>query len=99
MMRFKKAVLLLLVVQAMAPAARAFSLLGPFKAGAAPNDWQGRGFGGRPLGLGYSLDFDIGGPMNFLEGYRWNVPIITYGVDETFMQYFGFAGVAAVSNA
>src|SRR5207247_1150772 len=99
MMQLKKAVLLLLALLALLPAARAFSLLGPFKAGASPNDWQGRGFGGRPWGLGYTLDFDIGGPMTFLEGFRWYVPIITYGFDQTFLQYFGLAGVAAVSNA
>ena len=76
-----------------------FSLLGPFKNGTAPNDWQGAGFGGRPLGLGYSLPGDIGGPMFPLEGYRWNVPVITYGFDESFIRYFGPEGMAAVSAA
>src|SRR5207249_1331443 len=61
--------------------------------------WQAAGFGGRPAGLGYTLGGSIGGPMAPLEAYRWNTPIITYAFDESFIDYFGPAGVAAVSNA
>ena len=34
-----------------------------------------------------------------IEGYRWNVPVVTYAFDESFIQYFGAQGIAAVSNA
>jgi hypothetical protein len=33
------------------------------------------------------------------EGYRWNVPIVTYGFDQSFLDYFGSNGVAAVESA
>src|SRR6266536_3950777 len=44
-------------------------------------------------------DRDIGGPMNFGEGYRWNVPVVTYGFHSSFLEYFGSNGVAAVEGA
>ena len=31
--------------------------------------------------------------------YRWNVPVVTYGFDQSFMDYFGTNGVAAVESA
>ncbi len=42
---------------------------------------------------------DIGGPMNMGAGYRWNVPVVTYGFDQSFRDYFGTNGVAAVVSA
>jgi hypothetical protein len=67
--------------------ASAFSLLGPIE------EWQ-------TPELGYfAPEIDIGGPKNIGEEYRWNVPVITYGFDEAFMDYFGKAGVAAVDSA
>jgi len=42
---------------------------------------------------------DIGGPMEIGSGYRWNVPVITYGFDKSFLDYFGSNGVAAVQSA
>jgi|ERR1039458_405723 hypothetical protein len=42
---------------------------------------------------------DIGGPMDIGSGYRWNVPVITYGFDKSFQDYFGTNGVAAVKSA
>ncbi len=42
---------------------------------------------------------DIGGPMDIGNGYRWNVPIVTYGFDQSFMDFFGTNGVAAVESA
>ena len=66
--------------------ASAFALLGPF----AP--WMN----GVP---GYQNGLAIGGPMNIGEGYRWNVPVVTYGYDKSFLDYFGSNGVAAVESA
>ncbi len=65
---------------------KAFSLLGPF----AP--WMG------PQ-VGMALPDDIGGPMNLGEEYRWNVPVLTYAFDQSFLEYFGSNGVAAVESA
>jgi hypothetical protein len=42
---------------------------------------------------------DIGGPMDIGSGYRWNVPVVTYGFDKSFLDFFGTNGVAAVESA
>ncbi len=69
-----------------ASATLAFSLLGPYA------DWMS-------VEKGYRQPQDIGGPMNINEGYRWNVPVLTYGFDRSFLDYFGSNGVAAVEEA
>ncbi len=66
--------------------AKGFSLLGPYET------WMTRTNGFRWIG-------DIGGPMNIGEGYRWNVPVITYAFDPSFTAFFGTNGVAAVESA
>ena len=40
-----------------------------------------------------------GAPKNFGEGSRLTTPILTYGFDATFLDYFGAQGVAAVDSA
>jgi len=47
--------------------------------------------------VGYSIW--IGGPMSIGNGYRWNVPVVTYGFDPSFVEYFGSNGVADVESA
>ena len=47
---------------------------------------------------GVILPGDIGGPMSIGNGYRWNVPVVTYGFDQSFLDFFGSNGVAAVEN-
>ncbi|MEI6077898.1 MAG: hypothetical protein WCS94_20120, partial [Verrucomicrobiota bacterium] len=42
---------------------------------------------------------DIGGPMDIGSGYRWNVPVLTYGFDRSFLNYFGSNGITAVEDA
>ncbi|MDB6029481.1 MAG: hypothetical protein JWM68_5704 [Verrucomicrobiales bacterium] len=42
---------------------------------------------------------DFGGPMNIDEGYRWNIPTVTYGFDPSFVQAFGQPGIDAVEAA
>ena len=42
---------------------------------------------------------DIGGPMCISNGYRWNVPVVSYGFDQSFTNYFGTNGVVAVEGA
>lgn len=48
---------------------------------------------------GYRQAGDIGGPMDIGQGYRWNVPLVTYAFDESFTDFFGSNGVAAVEGA
>ncbi len=71
--------------------ANAFSLLG------AVDTWQ-------TPEVGYQLPQllngqDLGGPMNLGEEYRSNVPGLTYGFDESFLNYFGTKGVEEVEKA
>lgn len=65
---------------------RGFSLLGPF------DTWQA-------ANIGYQLPGDIGGPMNLGEEYRWDVPVVVYAFDESFLNYFGQKGVEEVEKA
>ena len=101
MMRLTKRLLCIGLLLGFAGGASAFSLLGPFKVDASVQglNWQARGFGGRPAGLGYNLAGDIGGPMLPTEAYRWNIPTITYAFDYSFLRYFGPEGVNAVEQA
>jgi hypothetical protein len=64
----------------------AFSLLGPYA------DWMDTTNGFRQPG-------DIGGPMDISESYRWNVPVVSYAFDQSFLDFFGSDGVAAVEGA
>ena len=70
----------------VATKAEAFALLGPIQ------PWMQES-------NGVILPGDIGGPMNIGEGYRWNVPVVTYGFDQSFVSFFGTNGVAAVTSA
>lgn len=69
-----------------ANACQAFSLLGPYE------DWMQRTNGFRDM-------VDIGGSVTLHEEYRWNVPVLTYAFDQTFLDYFGSNGVVAVEQA
>ncbi|HTG43579.1 MAG TPA: hypothetical protein VK633_03500, partial [Verrucomicrobiae bacterium] len=78
---------LMLVAQLCCVPTFGFALLGPFE------PWQGPSLGYNAFGD------DIGGVKNLDEEYRWNVPVITYAVDRSFVDFFGEAGVAAVQEA
>jgi hypothetical protein len=86
MLRFIKLTVTLALLGGSLLPARAFSLLGTYET------WQ-------VAGLGYQQRGDIGGPMALGNGYRWNVPIITYAFDRQFMNYFGQRGVQEVEKA
>lgn len=64
----------------------AFSLLGPYL------DWQ------IPL-ITYQVQGDIGGPQNLGEEYRRNTPVLYYTFDQTFIDFYGSNGIAAVEQA
>lgn len=85
-MRLKKIFLFLAVFAGLMHEGFAFSPLGPFK------DWQ-------TAALGYRYNAQIGGPMQPFEAYRWNVPVITYAFDSTFIRYFGTNGIYEVEKA
>ena len=87
MLRLFKRMAWMGVLAAGLPAAQAFSLIGPFN-----ETWQ-------VADLGYNINGDLGGPKNIGEDYRRNVPVQYYAFDETFLDYFGSKGVAAVDQA
>ncbi len=87
MKRLIKAMMTGALVAMLAASSAAFSLLGPFASWQSPQ-----------LGYG-TFAFDIGGPMNIGEEYRLNVPLLTYGFDASFLNFFGTNGVAAVDAA
>ena len=67
--------------------ASAFSLMGPFAS------WQ-------TAAIGYNVFArDVGGPMSLSEDYRITVPVLNYGFDGTFLNFFGANGVAAINAA
>src|SRR3954465_15469208 len=65
-----------------------FSLLGPFAPWMTPQ-------------VGFIRDpaYDVGGPRNLGDEFRWNVPVLTYGFDQNFKDFFGEEGIAAVEKA
>lgn len=86
-MRFLTRQLLVLgLTFGLATSASAFSLMGP------PASWQS-------ASIGYNLPGDVGGPMNIGEDYRLTVPVLNYGFDATFLNFFGSNGVAAIDAA
>jgi len=66
--------------------AAAFALMGPYESWMSATN-------------GFYQPGDIGGPMAITNGYRWNVPVITYAYDPSFVAYFGTSGIAAVDGA
>ncbi len=70
--------------------ASAFSLLGDYEA------WQ------QPVVSFRVVQFtraQLGGSRNLGEEYRLNTPVITYGFESSFLDYFGSNGVRAVDQA
>ncbi len=86
MLQIIRRYLFLVILTASSLHGLAFSLLGPYAAWMTPQ-------------IGYQWPGDIGGPMNLGEEYRWNVPVISYAFDPSFVSYFGSNGVAEVEKA
>jgi hypothetical protein len=91
MQRLLQVVTLLILGLAVRPV-EAFSLLGPRAEDPGGEAWQS-------VANGYSLAGDVGSVKNLTEEYRWNKPVITYGFDLSFINYFGTNGMAAVDAA
>jgi len=68
--------------------ASAFSLLG------ARASWMTD-----EVGLTPKYGAFVGGPMNLGEAYRFNMPVLTYAYDASFLRFFGAGGVAAIESA
>ncbi|MDB6055795.1 MAG: hypothetical protein JWN25_3318 [Verrucomicrobiales bacterium] len=81
-------VLLALMTFSLTQSAKGFALLGQFASYQIPI-------------LGYNTAYlgDLGGPMALGDEYRWNVPVVVYGFDETFVDYFGSKGMTEVGKA
>lgn len=91
MLRSLKKILLVMTVVAAVRESFGFSLNGLAPA------WQ-------TTAIGYNWEVvarvsTIGGPMNLGEEYRWNLPVIFYGVDSSFLNYFGQRGVEEIDKA
>jgi hypothetical protein len=86
MQRLLKKILLVCCLSLAVRSSSAFSLLGEVEAWQIP-------------AIGHNEPGDIGGVKNLGEEYRWNLPVITYGFDSSFLNYFGSNGVAAVDAA
>jgi hypothetical protein len=65
-----------------------FSLLGPFAPWMTPD-----------VGFIHDEAWDVGGPRNLGDEFRWNVPVLTYGFDDNFKNFFGQPGIDAVEKA
>ncbi len=68
---------------------RAFSLLGPFSGWQSPD-------------LGYNIPNgaqEYGGPRLRGDEYRLSTPVVTYGIDGSFLEFFGVEGARAVDAA
>ncbi len=75
---------------------QAFSLIGI----ADPSQVFAIGYFANGVGIrSYDQQGDLGGPRNLGSEFRWSSPIITYGFDATFLDYFGTNGVIAVEKA
>jgi hypothetical protein len=68
---------------------QAFTLLGPFSGWQTPE-------------LGYEIadgGFEYGGPRLRGDEYRLSTPVVTYGIDGSFLEFFGVEGAQAVDAA
>jgi len=73
--------------------AHGFSLMGFGEA------WQTPDLGYDPDAATFAAEGDMGFPVTLGEEFRVNLPFITYGYDESFLEYFGVEGVKAVDAA
>jgi hypothetical protein len=95
-----KCFLCVVLLTAAAPAARAFSLVGPAAAGS--DAWEAQANGFNPLVYGIPFGITTGStttPKNLAEEYRCNAPVMYYACDTTFLEYFGMAGMDAIHKA
>jgi len=96
MLRFWKQVLTGAALLAVMPCAMGFALIGPGGLeGIVAKAWQ------LPANnASWDIGYTVGdAPVQPIEAYRWNVPVITYAYDSTFIRFFGTNGIKAVDGA
>ena len=82
---------LILLLAAGVSSAQAFSLYGPYAF--AGDAWQ-------TVDMTYTqTPGDLGHPKNLGEEYRWNIPVIFYSMEQSFLEYFGTNGAYAIDQA
>jgi hypothetical protein len=89
MLLFLKRLMLVVAAALLVQTTFGFALLGP------RDTWQINNLGYDPQGD----NGDLGGPKNLGEEWRWTYSPITYAFDDTFINYFGTNGIAAVEQA
>ena len=99
LLTWKKFVVMGAIALTIVPSTSGFSLLGPGGAeGIAAKLWQLPADNAN-WDIGYALAGDIGAPVAPDEAYRLNIPVLTYGFDEAFLQFFGIDGIHAIDSA
>ena len=88
-----KHVITIIMTLAITASSHAFVLVGP----ADPAE-QTLAFGGTPV-TSANISDELGGPKQLDEFFRWNCPDLTYGFDQSFIQFFGQEGINAVDDA
>jgi hypothetical protein len=90
-----------LSLAAVAPSVSAFSLVGPLESWqTAPLGYEKQSYVTFPDNFWEISTTDFAWyPHNLGEEYRWNNPVLYYSFDQTFLDYFGSNGVAAVDAA
>ncbi len=108
MLRHCKTFIALALVTAAVQLASAFTIFGPLETWQTAALSYGTRYWYSPNIATYQVPPSVpgnvpytepGGPKNFGAGSRMNVPIITYGFDYTFIDYYGTAGIKAVDAA
>jgi hypothetical protein len=89
MLLFLKRLMVVIAAALLVQTTFGFALLGP------RDTWQANNLGYDPQGD----NGDLGGPKNLGEEWRWTYSPITYAFDDTFINYFGTNGIAAVEDA
>src|SRR5688572_9628485 len=51
------------------------------------------------IGFIQNPSYDVAGPRNLEDEFRWNVPVVTYDFDGEFKRFFGTNGISAVESA
>ena len=88
-----KHVITIIMTLAITASTHAFVLVGPVD----PAE-QTLSFGGTPV-TSANISDELGAPKQLDEFYRWNCPDLTYGFDQSFVQFFGQEGINAVDDA
>lgn len=88
----KRYLLLFGLLASCAPSVFGFAFVGPYES------WQINDLGFQ-VSNGANGWLDFGGPKNIGDQFRWNIPVIYYAYDASFLSYFGASGQAAIDQS